>query len=95
MRFERPEVLVEGVDEQPERQVALELRRAAGEHQHAAGVGALAQLGEQPALADPGLTDDLDGKEAAAAESVERSVQRRSSGPRPTSSAGRSPIPYL
>ncbi len=53
-------VLVERVDEDPERQIALELRRGAGEHQVAAPVGARGELGEQARLADARLPDELD-----------------------------------
>ena len=53
-------VLVERVDEDPERQVALELGRAARQHQAAAVVGHRLELGQQPRLADAGLAHELD-----------------------------------
>ena len=44
---------VEGVDPDPEREIALELRGRAREHHIAALVGLPPQLGQQPGLADP------------------------------------------
>ena len=59
------EVFVERVDEHPERQVGLQLRRAAGEHDVAEGVGAVRQLGEQPRLPHAGLRAQLQGSKAS------------------------------
>ena len=50
-------VLVERVDEDRERHVALELGRRAVEHQVAARIGPRAELGEQSRLADARLAD--------------------------------------
>ncbi len=58
-RLERPQVVVEGVDDQPERNVALELRRAPIENQIAVILAPAAQLSQQSRLADPRLTKDL------------------------------------
>ena len=60
-RLERVEVVVERVDEDRERQLALELRGAAGEHELPAPVGALGQLREHARLADAGLAHQLQG----------------------------------
>ena len=58
----RGDVGVERVDPDAERQVALELGRRAGEHEVAALLGAAAQLGEQPRLADARLALDRDAR---------------------------------
>jgi hypothetical protein len=57
-RVERGEVDVEGVDREPERQVALELGGAALEHQALTLVAAAGQFRQQPCLADPRLATD-------------------------------------
>jgi hypothetical protein len=62
------------VDEDPERQVALQLGRAAGEHGAAARVGALDQLGQQARLADAGLAFEHQRRTLAATERAERTV---------------------
>ena len=59
-RVEAGEVLVERVDQDPERQVDLVLGGAALEHEHLALVGAPAQLVEQAGLADAGLAGELE-----------------------------------
>ena len=69
-------VLVEGVDEDPERQIPLELRRGAGEDELTAPVGALRELGEQARLADAGLADELDRAGEALLEICEQLVER-------------------
>ena len=56
-RVEAVQVLVERVDEDAERQVALQLGRAAGQDQAALAVGARLELGQQPGLAHPRLAD--------------------------------------
>ena len=53
-------VLVEGVDEDRERQVSLELRSRAGEHEQPPRVRPRGELGEQTGLPDPRLPDELD-----------------------------------
>src|SRR5689334_14944472 len=55
-RLKPPEVLIERVNEDPERQVSLELRRAPGQHQIPPSLGARTQLGQQMRLPDPRLT---------------------------------------
>ncbi len=57
-------VPVEGVDEDRERQVALQLRGGAGEHQVAARVRPDRQLLEQRGLADPRLAGHRDHRRA-------------------------------
>src|SRR4051812_2506854 len=61
----RGDVVVERVDDEAERDVALVLGRAAVQHQQAGGGGLLAQRVEQRALADPGLAEH--GQDAALA----------------------------
>jgi hypothetical protein len=73
-------VLVERVDEQPVRQVILELRRAALEDEHATDVGKLAQLGEQAGLADARLARQHHGRGVAVGQSVQRIGERRDLG---------------
>ena len=63
--LEAPQVLVERIDEDPEGEVALELRRGAGEHGVPALVGAARELGEQARLADAWLADQLDQRRPA------------------------------
>ena len=69
-------VLVEGVDEDPERQIPLELRRGACEDELTAPVDALRELGEQAGLADAGLADELDRAREALLEIGEQLVER-------------------
>lgn len=64
-RVERADVVVERVGQQRERQLALELRRASGEHERAAGAGLACQSGQQRRLADPGLAGDRDDRAGA------------------------------
>jgi hypothetical protein len=73
-RVQPRDVRVERVDEDPEREVALELGCAAGEHGAAACVGALDQLGQQPCLADAGFTFERQRRDLAATERAERTV---------------------
>ena len=92
------DVLVQRVHEEPERQLALELRRAAREHQPAAPVGAARQLGEQPRLADPRLALELERSRAVPARArratapgnrAPRRARRSARRPRPLRSVGR------
>ena len=53
-RLESGDVIVQGIDHQPERYVALELSGASVEHQPGAVLGAAAKLCQRPCLADPG-----------------------------------------
>ena len=71
LRSEPVDVLVERVDEDPERQLALQLGRAAGEHDVAQRLGALAELAEQARLADPRLAHERERAGASAREVVE------------------------
>jgi hypothetical protein len=64
------DVLVERIDEDPEGQLALELRGACREHEPALVVGTARQLAEQPRLADARLAHQLDGTRS-------RPLQRR------------------
>ena len=68
MRLESLDVLVERVDEDPERQITLELRGGSGEDELLASVGAGGELGEQPRLADTGLAHDFDRRGQPAVE---------------------------
>ena len=70
------DVLVERVDEHPERQVALELGRAAREHDVAALVRAGGELGQQPRLADPRLADQLERSRTPALELARALIER-------------------
>ena len=67
-RLESVQVPVEGIDEDPEWQVGLQLGSAPGEHDLRARVGALAELCQQPRLADAGLPDQLERPRPAALE---------------------------
>ena len=73
-RVEARDVLVERVDEDPERQVALELGRAAVQDDAATGGRARVQLRQQPRLADARLALDQQRRRLAALERVEREV---------------------
>ncbi len=76
------QVLVERIDEDPERQVGLELGRAARQDQAALRVGAGLERAQQPRLADPRLAGDRDGSEAAPGR-VQRLIKRRQLGAAP------------
>ena len=82
-RLERPDVVVQRVDEQPERNLTLELGCAAAEHEVAAGIRARRELGQHAALADPGLADDLERAGPPAAELVEGPLQTLDGGAAP------------
>jgi len=58
-RFERSEIVVEGVDDEPERDVALELGRPPIQYEISPVLGTLAKLGQQAGFTDPGLADEL------------------------------------
>ncbi len=83
------DVLVERVDEHPERQVALQLGGAPGKHELPPLVRARGQLAEQAGLADPGLADQFQGSRAAPPEPVERLVERRQLGGAPDEVLGK------
>jgi hypothetical protein len=59
-RIEPAHVLVEGIDEDRERQVSLELRSRAEEHERPLRIRPGGELGEQAGLPDPRLPDELD-----------------------------------
>ena len=70
MRVEAVDVFVERVDEDPERQVELELARPALEDEVSACVCAGGQLGEKARLTDSGLADELERRRSARSESA-------------------------
>ena len=70
------QVVVQSGDEHRERHRGLELGGRALQHQVPAVVGAPAELGEQPGLADPGLTGDVQDHRLARADPVESPVDR-------------------
>ena len=74
-RLDARQVLVQRIDEDPERQVAFEVGARSAEDDVPAAVGAGGELGEQPRLADAGCSDDLDRLGAAAGDLVERRVE--------------------
>ena len=75
-RLDGLHVLVQGVDEDAERHLVLQLGCAAGEHEHPAPVRARLELREQACLADPRLAGQLERPRLAPRETVERAVQR-------------------
>jgi hypothetical protein len=75
-RLEREHVVVERVDEQPERQLALELGGAPGQHELPALVGARGQLGEQTSLAHARLPEQREHAWTSPPELGERVLQR-------------------
>jgi hypothetical protein len=84
-RLEALEVLVERIDENPERQLSFELRRAPGEHEVASLLGAHGQLGEQACLAHPQLAYQRERRRAFCSTSVRARSSELSSLVRPTS----------
>ncbi len=72
------------VDEDRERQVALELGRRPREDEVPARLGTSGELVEQPGLPDPRLAHQLDRTGRASLELVEQLLERLSSSPRPT-----------
>jgi hypothetical protein len=74
-RVEALDVLVERVDEDPERQVLFELRACARQDCVAPVLRAPCQLSEQARLADPRGAGDLDRPRLAALERLERVVE--------------------
>jgi hypothetical protein len=91
-RIQPGDVLVEGVDEDPERQVALQLGRAAAEDGAPARVRALGQLGQQAGLADPRLALDDERNRPPVAQLAEGAIDRVQLGGAPRRS-GRRPWP--
>src|SRR5215210_9335340 len=76
MRLEPSDVLLERVDEHPERQVSLELRRRAGEDEVPGRLGLAGELAEQARLADPWLADEHDRRRAALVELGQKITER-------------------
>ena len=83
LRIQAGDVLVQRIDEHPERQVALELGRAAGEHGAPTGIRPRRQLGQQARLADPRLALDDQAARAPLADDAERIVDGRHLGGAP------------
>src|SRR5207253_11198950 len=75
-RIEPPQILVERIHEDRERQVSLELRRGAHEDESPARVGATGELVEQTGLADPRLPYELDRGRASLIDVGEDMIQR-------------------
>jgi hypothetical protein len=71
-RLQAPDVLIERVHEDPERQVALLLGPASAEHQHPVSLDAIPKLRQQPGLPDSGRAEQLDRGGLAAPETAER-----------------------
>jgi hypothetical protein len=69
--------VVQRVDPDAERELALELHAAAGEHQVPARLGLLDERGEQPRLADPGLACDREPTRTPEPQPCERGGERR------------------
>ena len=76
MRLQALQVLVEGVHEDGEGQLALELGGGPAEDQVPVPVGARRDLREQPRLPDARLADHLDRRGAATAKTAEHVVER-------------------
>ena len=72
---EGSQVRVERIEENRERQVALELARGAAEDEVPVAFGAGAELVEQARLADAGLAADAEQPRSAVAEPLERGVE--------------------
>ena len=70
------DVFVERVDEDPERQVELELTGPAGEHEVPARVRSRGQLGEQACLADSRFADQLERRGASPVDLREETIDR-------------------
>jgi hypothetical protein len=70
------DVFVERIDEHPERQVALELRRGSHEDELPMHVGASGKLGEEAGLADPGFAPHLERSRLTPVEPGESVIDR-------------------
>ena len=75
-RIESTQVLVERIDEHRERKVSFELRRGSCKDEPAVRIRATGELGEQSALADPGLAYEFDRDEVAAIDLGEDLLER-------------------
>ena len=82
-RLDVRDVLVEGVHEDPEREIALELRGAPVEHREPQARGAAGDLGQKAGLADPGLSRDQQRTRSSGRERREGAVQHRQFGDAP------------
>jgi hypothetical protein len=71
-RIQAPQVRVEGIGPQAVGRVALELGRAAAEHEAAAPLGVRGQLTEQPRLADPRFARQLQERRLPAGHTLQR-----------------------
>jgi hypothetical protein len=68
------DVLVERIDEDPERQVELELPSSPREDEVPACVGTGSKLGKEARLADPGLPDQLERRRFSPSDLGEKAV---------------------
>jgi hypothetical protein len=76
VRGEPSQVLVDCVDENRERQIALELRRRACEDEVSSGICASGELGQETRLADARLADEQDCVRAALIEFGQDSIEQ-------------------
>lgn len=76
LRIQAVDVLVERVDEDPERQVELELPGSPREDEVPARVGTDSELGEKPRLADSGLPDHFERRGLSPSDLGEEAVHR-------------------
>ncbi len=76
LRVDSSQVLVERVDEEREREIALQLGCRAREDEISLGVRPCAELGEEPRLADARLADEQNSDRALPIELGQDSIQR-------------------
>lgn len=74
-RVDALDVLVEGVDEDPEREVAFELGARSGQDDVSTGIGASGEFRDEPGLADPGSAYDFNGTGSPGRQLVEGVVE--------------------
>jgi hypothetical protein len=74
-RVERGEIVVAGVQKDPERELALELGAAAVEDEPAASIGLNRELVQQPGLADAGLAADREHPDRARLDLFQRALE--------------------
>jgi hypothetical protein len=75
-RLEGLEVLVERIDEDPERQIPLQLGGGSGQDETALAIRTITELGEQACLPHARLPDDLKPGCAPTSKLTQRSLQR-------------------
>jgi hypothetical protein len=75
LRVETRDVLIQRIDEDRQREVALELRRRSAEDELPACVRASTEFRDEARLADPWLAEQRDGAGLAAVEVVEQSLE--------------------